>query len=170
MDYENSDPLDIRDGLEEAGDVVEAAAEYIHIDLPVTALKLEGLSSEQLRQYAEQEGIDLGGAKSDSKIIRIIAAAKAEPVEQPVEADAAPDEPQFTLASLYEHMPPGFLERLTQALHARGLVEPGDYFKAGASERFRSAVLSVIRHDFSSAQALAKDAWVKQAEGKAGSK
>jgi hypothetical protein len=60
------------------------------------------------------------------------------------------------IASLYTHMPPDFTRRLTEALHARGLVEPGDYFTPGADQRFKSALMSVIRADFLSIQQLAK--------------
>lgn len=60
------------------------------------------------------------------------------------------------LSGLYDHMPDGFLRDLYGALHAQGLVEPGDYFKPGAADHFRAAMLTVIRRDFLNAQALAK--------------
>lgn len=65
----------------------------------------------------------------------------------PVSLDVSP---------LYEHMPPGFNRALHEALHAQGLIEPADYFKTGAADRFKAAMLTVIRHDFLSVQALAK--------------
>lgn len=58
---------------------------------------------------------------------------------------------------LYSHMPDSFQAELTAALHAVGLVKPQDYFQDGASDRFRAAMLSVIRHDFSNVMALAKE-------------
>jgi hypothetical protein len=61
------------------------------------------------------------------------------------------------LSPLYGHMPTDFQARLYTALHAQGLIEPRDYFKAGASDRFKTAMLSVIRHDLLSIQALAKE-------------
>lgn len=60
------------------------------------------------------------------------------------------------LAPLFGHMPTEFQAELTAALHAQGLVKAADYFVPGASDRFRAAMLSVIRHDFLSVQALAK--------------
>lgn len=59
---------------------------------------------------------------------------------------------------LYPHMPDSFQAALTEALHAVGLVKPADYFLNGASERFRAAMLTVIRHDFGNVQALANEA------------
>lgn len=59
------------------------------------------------------------------------------------------------LSSLYSHMPETFQRELYEALHAQGLVEAADYFKPGAAERFKAAMLSVIRHDFLSVQAIA---------------
>lgn len=60
------------------------------------------------------------------------------------------------VSSLYEHMPHEFVVEFTAALHAQGLVKPQDYFERGAAERFKAALLMVIRHDFLSIQALAK--------------
>lgn len=60
------------------------------------------------------------------------------------------------LSTLYPHMPDEFLKRLYEALHAQGLVEPADYFKAGADQRFKAAMLSVIRKDFLDCQTIAK--------------
>lgn len=58
------------------------------------------------------------------------------------------------LSPLYGHMPASFQAELYQALHAQGLVEPEDYHKPGADQRFKAAMLSVIRHDFLSVQQL----------------
>lgn len=60
------------------------------------------------------------------------------------------------LSTLYPHMPDEFLKRLYEALHAQGLVEPADYFKAGADQRFKAAMLTVIRKDFLDCQTIAK--------------
>jgi hypothetical protein len=60
------------------------------------------------------------------------------------------------LSEVYGHMPDDFQTRLYTALHAQGLVEAGDYLKAGADQRFKAAMLSVIRNDFLSVQTIAK--------------
>lgn len=60
------------------------------------------------------------------------------------------------LAPLFGHMPDSFQADLTVALHAQGLIKAADYFQPGASDRFRAAMLTVIRHDFLNVQALAK--------------
>ena len=60
------------------------------------------------------------------------------------------------ISSLYSHMPPQFVVDLTTALHAQGLVKPADYFQPGASDRYRAALLMVIRHDFLNLQTIAK--------------
>ena len=60
------------------------------------------------------------------------------------------------IAQLYSHMPPEFLVRLSEALFARGLVEPADFFKPGAHEQTRDAVLDVTRYDALSIISLAK--------------
>lgn len=62
------------------------------------------------------------------------------------------------LSPLFGHMPTNFQRDLYQALHDQGLVEPKDFFQPGAGERFRAAMLSVIRHDFMSTQTLAQEA------------
>ena len=73
------------------------------------------------------------------------------------ENDAAMGIPvSLDLASLFGHMPTEFQAELTSALYAQGLVKAADYFKPGASDRFRAAMLSVIKHDFLNVQALAK--------------
>lgn len=63
----------------------------------------------------------------------------------------------LNLSALYGHMPAEFQRELYQSLHAQGLVEAADYFKPGASDRFRAAMLTVIRHDFLSVQTLAME-------------
>jgi hypothetical protein len=60
------------------------------------------------------------------------------------------------LSPIYGHMGAEFQQRLYEALHAQGLVKPADYFLPDASQRFKAAMLTVIRHDFSNAQALAQ--------------
>ncbi len=130
---------------------------------------LESMTIAQLRQHAADWDIDLGGAKKQGEILRIIRRAMDldqvddEPVTEPVDNT-------FDLSSLYVHMPPAFTEKLTKALHARGLVQPGDYFKPNAAELFRSAMLSVIKNDFRSAQKLARTVWVRDAGRKRGVK
>lgn len=61
------------------------------------------------------------------------------------------------LSGLYAHMPESFLKALYDNLHAQGLIEAKDFFKPGASDRFRAAMLSVIRHDFLSVQTIANE-------------
>jgi len=61
------------------------------------------------------------------------------------------------ISSAYEHMPPSFVVDFTTALHAQGLVIPADYFLPGASDRYKAALLMVIRHDFLTLQSLAKE-------------
>jgi len=60
------------------------------------------------------------------------------------------------ISSLYNHMPPQFVVDLSKALHAQGLVTPKDYFQPGASDRYKAALLMVIRHDFTNLQTIAK--------------
>lgn len=60
------------------------------------------------------------------------------------------------ISGLYQHMPDQFVVELTKALHVQGLVSPSDYFQPGASDRYRSALLMVIRHDFTNLQTIAK--------------
>lgn len=60
------------------------------------------------------------------------------------------------ISSLYEHMPHQFVVEFTAALHEMGLVKPQDYFQPGAADRYKQALLMVIRHDFLNIQALAK--------------
>ncbi|MBA3867783.1 MAG: hypothetical protein H0X30_01365 [Anaerolineae bacterium] len=61
------------------------------------------------------------------------------------------------ISSLYSHMPTDWLRDFTVALHAQGLIKPEDFFRPGASDRYKAAVLMVIRSDFLSIQALAKE-------------
>ena len=60
------------------------------------------------------------------------------------------------ISGLYSHMPHEFIAEFTKALHAQSLIKPQDYFLPGASDKYRAALLMVIRHDFLSIQALAK--------------
>lgn len=60
------------------------------------------------------------------------------------------------ISELFNHMPDEFVVSFTAALHEQGLVKPADYFQPGASDRYRAALLMVIRHDFLSIQALAQ--------------
>lgn len=60
------------------------------------------------------------------------------------------------ISKLYEHMPADFVVSFTAALHAQGLVKPADYFQPGASDRYKAALLMVIRNDFLSIQTLAQ--------------
>jgi hypothetical protein len=61
------------------------------------------------------------------------------------------------LSPLYSHMPEDFLRELTKSCHAVGLVKPIDYLSPEAGQRFRAAMLSVIKRDFSNVMALAKE-------------
>jgi hypothetical protein len=60
------------------------------------------------------------------------------------------------LTPLFGHMPEAFQREFYKALHAQGLIEPADFFKSGAADRYRRALLTVIKHDFLSIQAIAK--------------
>lgn len=59
------------------------------------------------------------------------------------------------ISPLFKHMPDEFVVSFTAALHEQGLVKPSDYFQKGASDRYKAALLMVIRNDFLSIQALA---------------
>lgn len=61
------------------------------------------------------------------------------------------------ISGAYAHMPPEWVRDFTVALHAQGLVTPQDYFGVGASDRYKAALLMVIRSDFLTLQALAKE-------------
>lgn len=76
----------------------------------------------------------------------------------PGETDATMGIPtSLDLTPLYGHLSADFQKRLYTALHARGLVEPADYVKPGAADRFRAAMLSAIKHDFTSVLALVQE-------------
>jgi hypothetical protein len=60
------------------------------------------------------------------------------------------------LSPLFGHMPNEFQRTFYKALHAQGLIEPADFFKQGAAERYQRALRDVLKHDFLSVQALAK--------------
>lgn len=60
------------------------------------------------------------------------------------------------LEKLFSHMPPEFIAELSKALWNRGLVEPSDFFKPGAAELTRSALMDVLKHDALSIISLAK--------------
>lgn len=144
-------------------EAIQVEPAYPAVHGPISALKFDIFTIPQLRAYAADNNIDLGNAKKHRDIVkRILEAQTVEPAA-PMSVSNGLD-----LSSLYEHMPPEFAEKLTKALHARGLVEPGDYFKAGAANLFRSAMLNVIKHDFLSAQALAQKVWVDNAGRKRG--
>lgn len=75
----------------------------------------------------------------------------------PGEADKSTGIPlSLDLTPLYGHMPVPFQRALTKALHANGLIEPADYFKSGAADRYQRALRTVLKHDFLSIQTLAK--------------
>lgn len=61
------------------------------------------------------------------------------------------------LSPLYGHMPQKFQQELYAALHAQGLIVPADFFKPGAADRYQAALRTVLKHDFLSIQALAKE-------------
>jgi len=61
------------------------------------------------------------------------------------------------VSQLYTHMPHDFVVEFTAALHVQGLVKPEDYFKPGASDKYKQALLMVIRNDFLTLQAKAKE-------------
>lgn len=60
------------------------------------------------------------------------------------------------LSTLYGHMPIEFQRDLYDSLWAQGLVTEMDYAKPGAADRFKAAMLSVIKHDFLDVQKLIK--------------
>src|SRR5688572_28186174 len=101
-------------------DELEAADISAETDAAPSQPDLESMTVDQLKQHAADWGIDLGIAKKHGAIVRVIRQAmEISDVDEPVT-------PGLHLSSLYEHMPAGFAEKLTKALHARGLVEPGD--------------------------------------------
>lgn len=60
------------------------------------------------------------------------------------------------IEQVYPDMPVAFIVRLTDALFERGLIEPADFFRAGAPELVRSAILDVAKHDALTIISLAK--------------
>lgn len=58
--------------------------------------------------------------------------------------------------TLYSHMPTEFVVHLVNALFARNLIEPDDFFKAGAAELTRGAILDAARFDALDILTLAK--------------
>lgn len=63
----------------------------------------------------------------------------------------------LNLHPLFGHMPDTFQRELYQALHDNGLIEPADFFKPGAADRYARALRTVIKHDFLSVQTLAHE-------------
>lgn len=63
----------------------------------------------------------------------------------------------FDFEQVYARMPAPFIAELTKACWARGLIEPCDFLKPGADQLFKSAMLSVIKHDFLSVQTIAQE-------------
>lgn len=101
-------------------------------------------SRKEPRPLIEQSYVDPAGIPR----VTLLPTGEAEPsMGIPVSLDLAP---------LFGHMPESFQAELTTALHAVGLVKAADYFKPGASDLFRAAMLTVIKHDFLNVQALAK--------------
>jgi len=60
------------------------------------------------------------------------------------------------ISSAYAHMPNEWVREFTKALHVQHLVTPQDFFRKGASDSYKAALLMVIRSDFLTLQALAK--------------
>jgi hypothetical protein len=87
--------------------------------------------------------------KDDSGISRVV-------LVPPGETDVRAGIPvSLDLSPLFGHMPAAFQRAFYQALHDQGLVEPTDFFKPGAAERYRRALFTVIKHDFLDVQTLA---------------
>jgi hypothetical protein len=63
---------------------------------------------------------------------------------------------ELPLNEMYGHMPPSFRVRLSEALHAYGIVEPADYLKPGAPELIRNAILDAAAADALSLVSFAK--------------
>lgn len=63
----------------------------------------------------------------------------------------------LALEVLYAHMPITFQLALNQAFWDVGLIEPGDFLRAGATEKIRAAWLSVVKHDVFAIQGFAKE-------------
>jgi len=76
----------------------------------------------------------------------------------PMDGSASPDEGipvSLDISALYSEMPDRFVAALTEALWSNGLVTPRDFVGAGAMEKARAALLSVVKHDALDLQALA---------------
>lgn len=75
----------------------------------------------------------------------------------PGEKDAKSGIPiSLDLSPFFGHMPADFQRELYAALHAQGLIEPVDFFKPGAAERYQRALRTVLKHDFTVIQTLAR--------------
>lgn len=61
------------------------------------------------------------------------------------------------LTPLYGHLPDDWQQQLYAALWARGLRLPADYLQPDAANRFKSALLHVIKHHFDAVQHLARE-------------
>lgn len=61
------------------------------------------------------------------------------------------------LDDLYGHLPTEFRRRLYEEFHAQGLVEACDFLRPEAGNRFRAAMLSLIKHDWLSVTAIARE-------------
>lgn len=86
----------------------------------------------------------------DSGIPRVVLIPQGEPDKKtgiPLSLDLTP---------LFGHMPLDFQRAFYKALHEQGLIEPLDFFKPGAADRYQRALRNVIKHDFLSIQILAK--------------
>lgn len=62
------------------------------------------------------------------------------------------------LDSLYGHCPVEYRRILTDELWARGLIEPCDFNRPGASELIRAAILAAVKRDTLDIQSLAREA------------
>jgi len=61
------------------------------------------------------------------------------------------------IEKLYDTAPTDFVIRLVNALFARGLIEPEDFFKAGAAELTQNALLDTLKFDALNIVTLAKE-------------
>lgn len=112
--------------------------------------KREGAEMKSKNTPVERDFVDKGGVQ---KRVLVPEGTNDLSVGIPVSLD---------ISSLYDHMPHEFVVEFTAALHAQGLVKPSDYFLVGASDKYRAALLMVIRHDFLNIQALAKEELVNR--------
>jgi len=104
-------------------------------------------------EVPESKSEDATPSKEATVVVR--PEAKPAPVPKSKAKPKATEDTPFELTKLYTHMPPEFSEALHEQLRARGLVNPADYFKPGAGDLYRAAILSVIKHDFLNAQSEA---------------